>query len=205
MNKQAKNQHHIYSGDIVAGSLLIPESRAIASLLKNNLSSEQWHQAVQVNNILQKKSPLTSKRQARLIKSRLSLMPEPFLDLVEKSSHEVTTQAILAASIKHSRLLGDFLDQVVREHWRTFQKKLTNNDWNHFLDLCVQKDPHITSWSESTFNKLRQVVLRILAEASYIDGTKTRNLLPVTINAEVREFLINNGEDYILQCMEATG
>ncbi len=205
MHNQIKNHPHIYSGDIVAGSLLIPESRTIASLLKKNISSEQWRQAIEVDNVLQKRSPLTAKRQARLIKNRLSLMPEGFLDLVENSSHEVTTQALLAAAIKHSRLLGDFLDQIVQDHWRTFQKQLTSRDWDHFLDLCVQKDPHIKNWSESTLNKLRQVIIRILAEASYIDGTKTQNLLPVTIVAEVRQFLTRNGEDYILHCMEATG
>lgn len=178
-----------YTGDIVAGALLIPESITIASLLKQDLSSKQWHQAIVVDNLLQKRSPLTAKRQALLIKKRLTLMPSNFWDLVEHPSHEVVIQALLAAAIKQSQLVGDFLDQVIREHWRTFQKQLTNRDWQNFLELCSQRDPHVETWSETTAVKLRQVVFKILAEASYIDGTRTRKLLPVTVCTEVRDFL----------------
>jgi hypothetical protein len=194
----------IYNGHITAGALLIPESRAVASLLKNkDLTPDQWQQAITVDNILQKRSPETAKRQARLIKNRLSLMPSSFLDLIEHPSHEVVTQALLAAAIKHSRLIGDFLDQVVREHWRTFQKQLTNRDWQNFLHLCSQRDPHVESWSESTADKLRRVVFTILVQASYIDGARSRNLLPVTVNTEVREFLVKYDEKYVLHCMQA--
>ena len=194
----------IYNGDIVAGALLIPESRALASLLKNeDLTLDQWRQAITVHNVLQKRSPETARRQARLIKNRLSLMPSSFLDLVEHSSHEVVTQALLAAAIKQSRLLGDFLDQVVREHWRTFQKQLSKRDWQNFLDLCSQRDPHVETWSESTADKLRRVVFTILVQASYIDGARTRNLLPVTVNTEVRDFLVKHDEKYVLYCMQA--
>jgi len=198
MNKKSGNRKFLYSGDIVAGSLLIPESKTIANLLKKSLTSNQWHQAIVLDNILQKRSPIAAKRQARLIKNRLILMPESFLDLVGHSSFEVVKQSLLAAAIKHSRLLGDFLDQVVRDHWRIFQKKLTNKDWDEYLNLCSQRDPHIENWSESTKKKLRQVIFRILSEASYIDGTKSRSLLPVSITSEVKDFLIKYNENYVL-------
>ncbi len=138
-----------------------------------------------------------------MIRNRLKLMPLSFLDFMEHPSHEVVAQALLASAIKHSRLLGDFLDQVVREHWRTFTYKLTNRDWQSFLDLCSQRDPHVETWSESTSNKLRQVVFRVLSESSYIDGTRSRNLLPVTVNTEVRNFLLQHNERYVLHCMQA--
>jgi len=196
---------HIYSGDIVAGSLMIPESRIVAGLLRKGVDNDQWHRAIVVDNLLQKRSPVSAKRQARLIKDRLSLMPQDFWELIEHSSHDIVKQALLAAAIKHSRLLGDFLDNIVRDHWRTFQKTLNKKDWEDYLNLCAQKDPYVENWTESTKRTLRQVVFRILAESSYIDGTKTKNLLPVIINTEVRNFLIANDEKYVLNCMESTG
>ncbi|MFO7803916.1 MAG: hypothetical protein R6V55_16660 [Desulfovermiculus sp.] len=43
-----------YNGHITVGALLIPESRAIASLLKNkDLTTAQWQQAITVDNIYQ--------------------------------------------------------------------------------------------------------------------------------------------------------
>ena len=47
----------IYNGEIVAGSLLIPESRKIARLLLNGSDAKTWHQSIFVDNILQKRSP----------------------------------------------------------------------------------------------------------------------------------------------------
>jgi hypothetical protein len=67
-------QHSKYNGEIVAGSLLICESRTIAGLLLDGANEKKWHQKIVIENILQKKSPKSSIRQARLIRNRLSLM-----------------------------------------------------------------------------------------------------------------------------------
>jgi hypothetical protein len=37
------------------------------------------------------------------------------------------------AAIKHSRLLGDFLNDVVKEQYRVFSKQLSVQDWKKFL------------------------------------------------------------------------
>ncbi len=60
---------NIYNGDIVAGSLLIQETRKIASLLLNNVTDKEWKRAIEIDNILQKRSPASAIRQARLIKN----------------------------------------------------------------------------------------------------------------------------------------
>ena len=124
----SKIKHKIiitYNGEIVAGSLLIRESRKIARLLLKNADSEAWHQAIVVENILQKRSPVAAKRQARLIKNRLSLMNPELWDIVDKGPIDSIIQALLAATIKHSHLVGDFMDTVIRQHWQTFTKKVS--------------------------------------------------------------------------------
>ncbi len=64
---RTENEQKLYNGEIVAGSLLIPESRKIADLLLQEVSEEEWYQAVIIDNILQKRSPASAKRQAQLI------------------------------------------------------------------------------------------------------------------------------------------
>jgi phage-related protein len=198
------NQKRVYNGEIVAGSLLIPESRKIARLLLDNADDEKWHRAIMIDNILQKRSPSTAKREAALIKNRLGLMKPELWEMIEKGTSEISTQAVLASAIKHSRLLGDFMDRVVRQHWQTFNHKISNTDWANFWEICSQIDPGILEWSETTYSKLRQVVFRILFEAKYLDGTRTLKLQPVTIVPEVRSYLIKNSESYVLRCMEVT-
>jgi hypothetical protein len=197
-------QHSKYNGEIVAGSLLISESRQIAGLLLDGVDDKKWHRKIAVENILQKKSPKSSMRQARLIKNRLSMMNAKLWKLIINGSFETATQAILAASIKHNHLIGDFMDNVIRQHWETFTKHISLNDWEDFLRTCAQIDPKVDAWSANTRMKLRQVVFRILAESGYIENTKTCLLLPVTIVPEIRTFLLNNNETYALRCMDVT-
>ena len=198
-------QHtNIYNGDIVAGSLLIQETRKIASLLLNNVDDKEWEIAIKIDNVLQKRSPASAIRQAKLIKNRLTLMTPELWRLIKEGNSDIVVQAILAASIKHSRLLGDFMDKTLREHWLTFNYKISAKDWNDYLETCVQIDPKVSDWKDSTISKLKQVVFRILAEAKYIDSTRTLKLLPVSIVPELRHYLTKNSEDYVLKCMEVT-
>jgi len=193
-----------YNGEIVAGSLLITESRQIARLLLNQADKDQWHQAIVIENILQKRSPVAAKRQARLIKNRLASMGPDLWEMVYRGSNDVSIQALLSSALKHSRLLGDFMESVVREHWRTFKQRITARDWKSYLEICVQVDPKINKWTDLTRSKLKQIVFRILAESKYIDSTRSGNLQPVSVVPEVKRYLISNSENYVLSCMEAT-
>jgi len=197
-------QTQTYNGEMAAGSLLIHESRQIARLLLDGVDAERWDRKILIENILQKRSPRTSKRQARLIRNRLSLMNAGLWEIIANASFEAATQAVLSAAIKHSRLIGDFMDQVIRRHWQTFTKNLTVKDWNDFLETCAQIDPRVDGWSPSTQAKLRQVLFRILAESGYIENTKTRLLLPVSVIPEIRINLMNTNEKYVLRCLEVT-
>jgi len=193
-----------YNGDIVAGSLLIMESRKIARLLLDNANPKQWHQAIMIDNILQKRTPAAAQRQTRLIKNRLSLMKPALWEFIAQGSSDMAVQGILAAAIKHSRLLGDFMDTVIRQHWRTFVKEITDKDWKDFIETCAQVDPGIDQWTDSTQAKIKQVIFRILTESKYINNTKSLQLLPVSMFPEVRKYLIKNSEKYVLHCMEVT-
>jgi hypothetical protein len=197
-------QHSKYNGEIVAGSLLISESRQIARLLLDGANDKKWHRKIAVENILQKKSSKSAERQARLIRNRLSMVNAELWELIINGSFETATQAILAASIKHNHLIGDFMDTVIRQHWQTFKKNISVKDWEDFLRTCAQINPKVDAWSANTRIKLRQVVFRILAESGYIENTRTCLLLPVTIIPEIRTFLLNNNKTYVLRCMDIT-
>lgn len=199
-----KSHNQIYNGEIVAGSLLLPESRHIARLLIGNVDTDAWHQAIVIDNVLQKRTPASAKRQAKLIRNRLCLMQTALWEMICQGSNDVATQALLAAAIKHSRLLGDFMDQVIRSHWKTFITKISTTDWNGFIETCIQKDPIIDTWTDSTRAKLKQVVFRILAESKYIDNTRSLTLLPVSIVPEVKKYLFKNSEEYVLRCVNVT-
>jgi hypothetical protein len=193
-----------YKSSITTGSLLVRESQVIARLLLEHLNDKAWHQAIVIDNLLQKRSPESAKIQARLIKERLKLMKPELWKLIDTGTSDVVTQALLAASIKHSPLLGDFMYNVIKPHWQVFKKRMINKDWHDYLETCAQIDPHLQKWSNNTRTKLRQIIFRILFEAKYIENTRSLELLPVSITNDVKTYLLNNSENYVLKCMEIT-
>ena len=94
-------------------------------------------------NLLQARNPATAIRVSRLIRKRLELMGADLWQLVKDGSAVVAAHAALAAAVKHSLLLGDFLDLVVRDQYRVFAKTLTNKLWEDYLDDCRGRDPDI--------------------------------------------------------------
>jgi hypothetical protein len=137
----------------------------------------------------------------RLLRNRLEAVSPELLRIVVNGTQEAANQALLAAAIKHSRLLGDFMDTVVREHLRLFETHLAANDWNKFLEDCAKHAPEVGGWAPSTQKKLGQVVIRILAEAGYLASTRSMRIQPVSLVPEVRRCLEQDNEIYVLRCM----
>ena len=199
-NKTIKTR--IYKGDFIAGTLLVAESRKIARLLLDNVTEEAWNKAIRVDNILQKQSLDMAMRQAKLIRQRLCLMKPAFWQFVSQGTYELAAQALLAATVKHNRLIGDFLLRVVKQHWQMFENKLTTKDWHNFLEECTHIEPTIAHWTESTRQKLGSLLFSMLAEAHYIDSIRSKQITPIFIVSELRSYLTNNNENYILSCLD---
>jgi Putative inner membrane protein (DUF1819) len=184
-----------YRADITAGALKLPESRVIADLLMRGVTPDGWRETINEKNILQTRSPTSAKRLARLIRGRLELMNADLWRLVRDDETTVATHALLAAAIKQSALLGDFLDLVVRE------QRLTNSLWDQYLDDCHGRDPQMPEWHESTRRRLRSSVFQILAQAGFVRDTRSLRLQMVFIADDVIDYLKRHDEQYVLRCI----
>lgn len=195
----------LYNAEISAGSLMLPESRRVARLLLSHPSKEQWADALRLDNILQKKSPATARRQARLIRNRLDTLEDEAWTLIADGSQEVAIQVLLAAAIKHSKVLADFLGDVYAGHLRRFELQISPaKDWEVFLAECVQRDPEAAAFSDTTKAKMLQVILRILAEAKFVDSTRSLRLTPPHLHPDVVAYLKRHGETAVLAVMDHT-
>jgi hypothetical protein len=191
-----------YGANITAGSLKVPESRVIAGLLLDDVVDREWRKAVYGRNVLQARSPKTAKRFSVLIRGRLASVEAPLWKLIRDGSVVEATHACLAAAVKTSFLLGDFLDLVVRDEYRTFKETLSLTLWANYIEDCRSRDPDVPEWSESTITRLRSSVYSILAEAGYIDSTKTRKLQRVHLVQPVIRYLEKHKEQYVLRCIQ---
>lgn len=190
-----------YKGDITAGSLKVPESRVIAGLLLRGVGADGWKDAIVTQNVLKARTPATATRLAKLIRGRLETMGADLWKLVRDGKGNVATHAALAAAVKHSPLLGDFLNLVVAEQHRAFGKSLSNKMWDDYLHGCRGRDPDMPEWSESTRKRLRSSVFQTLAQAGYVENTRTLKLQPVHVADPVVRYLTDHGEEYVLRCL----
>lgn len=193
-----------YGADISAGALKVPETRVIAGLLLRCVDEQGWKRAVISENVLQTRNPATAIRLGRLIKARLLLMDAGLWKLIYEGTGIVVGHAVLAAAIKHSHLLGDFLDLVVREQYHLFNPTLSNRVWDEYLAGCRGRDPEMPEWNESTRRRLRSSVFQTLAQAGFIESTKTLKLQPVHIAPQVLRYLTERNEEYVLRCIQVS-
>lgn len=183
-------------------SLIVPETRVVAAMLLEGISKQEWQRQIVELNILQKRTAKTAMTYAGTARSRLETMHPDLWALVRDGSLPVAAQAVLAATVKFSPLLGDFLRTVVRDQFRRFSTHLEPRHWNAFLEYRLQLDLDAPTFSASTQVKLRQNAMRMLAEAGFIEDTRSLRLRSQHIEPAVSHYLHQHDERYVLDCLQ---
>jgi len=191
-----------FNAEISAGSLLPLESRRIAKLLLTQPDEASWQHAIEIDNILQKKTVATARRQATLLRKRLMTLDATAWQMITARESEVVNQLLLAAAVKHSQLLGDFMLHAYADCQRRLDAALTPADWQNYLTECAHHDPAVLGWSDATQAKLFEVIVRILTESKYLETTRSRRLTPQSLHPDVRRYLALCHETYVLDCLE---
>ena len=192
----------IYTATITTASLRLRESRIIADLLLQAVSDDAWNEAMLDQNLLQMGSAVSIKRISRLLRARLELLGPGAWKMVRDGDRTQATQAVFAGAVKNSRLLGDFMDIMLREQRASFAKKLEYRMWNDYIAGCLGRDPDMPHWSDATVARLRSAVFSMLAEAGYLKDTRSLLLQNVFVDAQLAAYLRACGETYVLRCME---
>ena len=191
-----------YSANITAGALLLPQSRRLAELLLRDPSPEAWERALRGDNLLQARTPATALRQARLIRARLEALQRAAWELIASGDKEAAAQTLLAGAVLHSALLGDFMREVLAVRRRRFDIALTPLDWEPFLADCAARDPAVATWTASTRAKLFQVLVRMLAEARYLESTRSLRLRAPDLHPAVRALLKHMNHQDLIDTLE---
>jgi hypothetical protein len=191
-----------YKADITAGSLKIPECRLIADLLLRQVNTEGWKDAIVTKNILQARNPATAIRLTRLIRGRLETMGPELWKLIRDGKGTIAVHASFAVAVKHSHLLGDFMEIVIAEQYRLFSPALSPKLFDAYLEGCRERDPEMPQWNETTRRRLRSSVFQMISQAGYIENTRSLKLQTVHIADQVLRYLKANNEDYVLRCIQ---
>ena len=192
----------IYTATISSTSLRVRECRIVADLLLQAVSEEEWTKAIVEQNVLKMGRAVTIIRSSNILRARLEPLGEGLWRMVRDGEQAQATQADLAGAVKHSRLLGDFMDITMREQRALFAKKLERRMWSEYIEGCRGRDPDMPYWSDATMAKLRSIVFSMLVEAEYLKDTRSLLLQNVFVDAQLDAYLRDRGETYVLRGLQ---
>lgn len=201
---KASRSPALYKTDLAGVALKPHESRIIATWLLGgfgDVSDASWQKLIYADNAVQISGRSTLRRQSNLIRARLSLISPELLSLIVEGSYRETIHACLAAAIKHSKLLGDFLDIVVRREYASGGRELDLYHWRTFLDACKLRDPNMGDWSPASSIRIRTTVMSILHEADLVDRGKPVIIKPPVYEKTVIDILEWDQESWCLRCL----
>ena len=194
----------LYTATITSAGLRVRESRIIADLLLQGVDNETWKAELWEKNTLQMGSLNSVKRISLLLRARLEPLGAQVWQMVKEGDLILATQAVFAGAVKNSRLLGDFLDIVIREQRALFAESLDPKLWSDYIIGCRGRDPEMPNWSQSVIEKLRSSVFSMLAEAGYLGDTRALRFQNVFLDPDLEQALRERHESYVLRCLKVT-
>lgn len=193
-----------YESDLIGGSLQVRECRIIADLLLRGASPEQWQEAIQKQNLLQKRSPASAKRIAQALRKRLERLDAPFWRAIRDGDDELATQVAFCAALERNLLLVEYIETVLKDAFVTRAEVLEPYHWGDFLEDRSHRDPAIETWTESSRKKMGQVIYRMLAEVGLLRSTRSMKLQHLLVRPEVRALLEDSYRQRIKACLEVS-
>ena len=158
------------------------------------------------NNTMQKSTQKTGLRIFNEIQKRLKNLTEEELAYFKDASMEEVKILSFVACIKTYKLIYEFALEVVREKFLLFDYNIEPSDYISFYESKEVSSKKLSTISEMTQYKLRQVMYLMFAEVNLIESTKnlyiTKPLLSealITILLKdspklLSVFLMNNDE-----------
>ena len=185
-----------YKGGITREQFLFYETKITATLLSQGLSKEDAIKKIIEENLYQFPTERVVKSIAQGCLGRLeALENDELVECLAISSADLGKQINLYAMMRYNRIVWDFMVTVIGEKYRTQDFSFSQKDVNVFLDGLREQVDGVREWSDSTMQKIRQVLTKCLVECGYLETNKSENLLPVSLFPEVEACMRNNHDE----------
>ena len=183
------------SGGLTREQFLFHEMRITAKLMNRGLNDKQISDAIISENLFQYPTEKSLKNILGACIRRLkALNDDALLSAVASQPIEIAKQICLYAMMKNTKLVYDFMVDVVGEKYRVRDLSFSRVDVNEFFFRIQEQDGYVATWSESTINKIKQVLIKSLVETEYLDNIKSDKLNPVLINSILLNSIKANGD-----------
>ena len=177
-----------YNFSFIAGGLLVNELTAVAEVLHELQDWDKTGAYVESENLLRSRAASSGRRMFAEIRNRLQVLTKTQRVLLTEGVTSDQTDVAWLAVCKAYRIVREFAEEVVRERFVTLAMTVSGEDFDRFLNAKEAWEPRLESLAESTREKARTVVMRMLREAGITsdDGFIQPTLLSEELVAAIR-------------------
>lgn len=186
-----------YSLSFTAASLALYETEKLALLYIEYNDWEKIQNLVIEDNILQKGTLSTRKREFVELKKRVKSLTEEELYYFQDATSTDIKYLTLLGCFKSYRLIFDFVSEVVRNKLLLFDYQILNSDYESFIESKALLYDNLNTISENTQKKIKQVMFKILEQSDIIDNIKTKNIQKPYLSEDLLKLIINDDPKYL--------
>lgn len=156
-----------YTTAFTAGPLMPKRSARIVEEINRGASPDEIDPSIFDINSWQ-----GQRRKVAEIKRRLSETDQSVWEDLPELPVPERALVLYYCCLKTYPLLFDFHMEAVLPTWRSADRSFGNHDVRRFLEGQAETHPEIDGWGESTWKKVRQVMLQMLRKAGFLrDGS----------------------------------
>lgn len=186
MNKTSKSRFQSaspYNSAITRDQFLFYEMRQTAKLITEGLSNEEIINKIVKENLFQYPTEKSLRRMTNTCLKRLEILNNSdLINAIVFESSKTAKQICLYAMMKQYKIVWDFMISVIGEKYRSMNMHFSKLDVNIFFMRLQEQDDVVASWSDSTVERMKRVIVKMLVDNEYLDNNKSSCLNPVLIS-----------------------
>lgn len=186
-----------YSLSFTAASLMSFETEQVALLFLQHKDWKVVKNLIVDDNILQKGTISTRKREFTEIKKRLNDISDDDLKFISNCTTDELKLYCLFLCSKTYRLIFEFISEAIRDKYLMFDYSILDSDYVRFIESKMMNSKKLQKITENTEYKIKQVIFRILEQSTLIDSAKSKNIQKPYISEELEKVITKNNPVFL--------
>lgn len=176
-----------YALSFTSGALLMREGLIAAPIYLRERDWTKVRGIIGDDNLLQARTRSSGTRLAREVVQRLAVLTDKEIEMLIDASPTERGHLMWVAACRRYDLIGEFAEEVLRERFLVLAQKLNHDDFDSFLRGKALWHEEVAVLKDSTLQKLRSTLFRMLVEAGLLSDD--RRILPAVLSPRIAERL----------------
>lgn len=187
-----------YKATITREKFLYFETRMIAKYKMDGYSDEEIIRLAVDENLLQMPTEKSSKLLAAGCLRKLNCNNPALTAVIAEAPTDIAKQANLYAMMNYNRLVWDFMILVIGRKYQEYDLSFGKRDVNRFFNMLKEQNSQVAEWSESTIQRIRNILIKMLVDTGYLDNANSEYLNRVFLFDEIKDIIIADADEIVL-------